>query len=584
MLIKGKSPGQIPLFLPCSSASSHANKTGSWRFFQPLPDEKTAPCSNACPAGEDIGRIEMLLGRGLIDDAWQTIMAENPLPSICGRVCFHPCESVCNRTLFDQAVAVHMLERRIGDLAIQEKLMPAGERRPSNGKRIAVIGSGPSGLAAAYFLARLGYACTVFEAQAEPGGLLRWGIPAYRLPRQVAAAEIQRIAAMGVDIRCNTPVDAGRIATLREKHDALFIGTGLKRPVTMNIPGENWAIDGLQFLQQLRSGRKAALQGPVAVIGGGNTAIDLARSLLRLGAEALVVYRRRREDMPAFEPELAMALEEGVELKELRAPTAIEKINASPSHGPEVRLTLQAMQASPGKIGGRARAIPIEGHTETLRVRYVFRATGAGSTPAGLLRGSDDQDYEKFSHCRFAGGRKPLVLGGDLATPLKTVTDAIASGKQAAMLLDTCLQEGSRDLRETLAACRVGTGPVLSMEGYLGGARAHRNRRIVAYEDLNADYFEAAVRAVPDRIELNGRRHSFDEIDATLPAEKAAAEADRCFNCGICNACDNCRLFCPEIAVVVENGRRRIDLDFCKGCGICVTECPRSAMAMEEEK
>jgi NADPH-dependent glutamate synthase beta subunit-like oxidoreductase len=429
---------QLPLFIPHSSISTAVNKTGSWRFFHPKYEEKTAPCSAACPVGQDVPRIEMLASRGQLKDAWQTILNENPFPAICGRVCFHPCESACNRAGMDEPIAIHHLERFLGDAAITGETTADLDIKPSTGKKVAVAGAGPAGLAAAYFLTCLGYGCDVFEAAAKPGGLLRWGIPAYRLPRDILEYEIKRIENAGARIHCETPVNERLLENLKKDYDGLFVGCGYARSFILNIEGEEFASDGLEFLNRLGVGEKISYFGTTAIIGGGNTAIDVARSLARLGAAPLIVYRRRIQDMPAFEPEVAMAAEEGVRIMELVTPIRIrETAGDSTSSMPGYELTLQKMKVSKKEISGRARVIPDGDDTETITVQNIFVAIGAVAEDLWRFPGSEETKSLLLSHCRFFDQKKPLIYGGDLTSPIKSVTDAIASGKQAAMAFDT---------------------------------------------------------------------------------------------------------------------------------------------------
>ncbi len=575
---------QLPLFIPHSSISTAVNKTGSWRFFHPTYEEKTAPCSAACPVGQDIPRIEMLASRGQLKDAWQTILDENPLPAVCGRVCFHPCENVCNRANMDAPVAIHHLERFLGDAALIRQTTSDIDLKTPTGKKVAIIGAGPAGLAAAYFLARLGYGCDMFEAAAEPGGLLRWGIPSYRLPRDILKHEISRIENTGVRIHCDSPVNAHILETLNKDYDGLFVGSGYARSFMLNIEGEEFAADGLEFLNRLGVGEKISYFGTAAIIGGGNTAIDVARSLARLGSAALIVYRRRIQDMPAFEPEVAMAVEEGVRIMELVTPIRIrETAGDSTSTTPGYELTLQKMKVSKKETGGRARVIPDGEGTETVNVQNIFVAIGADAETLWRFPESEETNSLIFSHCRFFDQKTPLIYGGDLASPIKSVTDAIASGKQAAMALDTYFKHGMAAIEERLAGARVGDGPALSMDIYLEKDRKNRTAHTVSFDEIVTDYFQPAARSVPSTLDAGRRVRSFSEIVATLDDSTARAEAERCFNCGICAACDYCRLYCPEMAVMVDKARRSINMDFCKGCGVCATECPRNAMALEEE-
>jgi NADPH-dependent glutamate synthase beta subunit-like oxidoreductase/Pyruvate/2-oxoacid:ferredoxin oxidoreductase delta subunit len=575
---------RIPLFIPHSSTSTKMNKTGSWRFFHPKFDEKTAPCSAACPLGQDVARIEMLTSWGLLKDAWQTILNENPFPAICGRVCFHPCESACNRAHMDEPIAIHHLERFLGDTAISEGREAHFNIKPANGKKVAIAGAGPAGLAAAYFLTRLGYGCEVFEARSEPGGLLRWGIPAYRLPPDILNREISRIKALGVTIHCETPVTEDLLGKIRSEYNALFVACGYERSITLKIQGGDLARDGLEFLRNLDPAAKTSLGGTAAIVGGGNTAVDIARSLIRRGVSPLIVYRRRLEDMPAFEPETATAVKEGVKIMELVAPLRIQKnVGDSSSSLPGYRLTLQKMKVGKEKIAGRAWVVPDEEKTETIDVQDIFVAIGAKAEAIWHFLEAEGPKTLDLRHCRLIEQNTPVVFGGDLTSPVKSVTDAVASGKQAAMALDTYFKKGLDAVEKRLAACRVGAGPAMSMDTYLGGDRKYRNGHIVDPDEIVLDYFQSAPRVIPSSLDAPLSIRSFEEINTTYVNDAAKKEAARCFNCGICNACDFCRLYCPEMAVIIDKAERRINLDYCKGCGVCATECPRNAMTLEEE-
>jgi len=576
--VNSEYPAEISIHISQSSITTEVNKTGSWRFVRPKYDEKTAPCSAACPAGEDIARIEMLAAQGMFKAAAEAVLLENPFPAVCGRVCFHPCETTCNRAELDEPVAVHRLERFLGDMVIQDGGQLSLNKLPDKGKKVCVAGAGPAGLAAGYFLTRLGYACDVFEAASEPGGLLRWGIPEYRLPAVVLKPEIARIENLGVKIHCNTQVTPQFLQESQGRYDAVFIGCGHGRSLQMGIPGQKIAADGLEFLRSLRRGEIAAVKGTAAVVGGGNTAIDVARALVRLGAKAIVVYRRRRQDMPAFHSEVAMAVAEGVEIMELVAPVRIEADDG------EVLLTLQPMKISGTETrGGRARVVLDDQKPQRLRVNTIFSAIGAEALESWQVPPKANTQTLNLSHCILTLKDRPTVFGGDLTNSLKSVTDAIASGKQAALALDTFFQEGWDTVAERLTACQVGSGPALSMESYLGGARTIRNSHIVTYPEINIDYFSPESRPPTKLLSMDERMRSFAEVEATLTEAQAEKEGKRCFNCGICNQCDICRIFCPEVAVLLKDARRQVNLDYCKGCGICVKECPRNAMALEEE-
>jgi NADPH-dependent glutamate synthase beta subunit-like oxidoreductase/Pyruvate/2-oxoacid:ferredoxin oxidoreductase delta subunit len=525
----------------------------------------------------------MLTAEGRFHEAWETVLRENPFPGICGRVCYHPCERVCNRGEFDEPVAVHILERFLADAAARFELKPSLERRPPRAEKIAVVGSGPSGLAAAYFLARLGYRADVFETMPEPGGVLRWGIPLYRLPLSVLNQEIALIRELGVRIHCGQEVSPRSLGATGSGYDALFLGCGHSRSLGLKIPGENLkgVEDGLRFLGRIRRGETPALQGTVAAIGGGNTAMDVARSAARLGARSVVIYRRRRQDMPAFAEEVEMALAEGVELHELETPVAIRR------RGGRISVTIQAMRVAGEDSRGRARVEPDSGKTREMEVQRLFLAVGA--TTAAEWQDPPPKGQGPLSLCNsllvHEPGHPVLVFGGDLVAETKSVVHAVASGKEAAIALDLFFREGLEAVRPRLQACLVGGGPSLSMEMYLSGPRSSRNHRIVQYDDLNTDHFRFAPRIVEPRLLREERLRSFAEIVLRIGANVAIREAERCFNCGLCNGCDNCQLFCPDLAVICDRkaGSRSINYDYCKGCGLCVVECPRNAMVLEEE-
>ncbi|CAN2040811.1 FAD/NAD(P)-binding domain-containing protein [Candidatus Magnetomoraceae bacterium gMMP-15] len=576
MTLTQESNQEIPLFISQSNITTEVNKTGSWRFVRPVYTEKTAPCSAACPAGEDIARIEMLVSRGLFKEAWELILMENPFPAISGRVCFHNCEGACNRAGFDQSLAIHHIERFLGDTARRDALIPKLNLLLKNEKKIAIVGAGPAGLSAAYFLACLGYKCDIFEASSKPGGLLRWGIPEYRLPVEILESEIARIESLGVKIHCNHTISHNFIEEAKEKYDALFIGCGYGKSIEMKIPGEEFANDGLKFLFKNHDKRELEIKGTAAIIGGGNTAIDLARSLIRFGVKPVIVYRRRKQDMPAFEHEIEMALKEGVELKELLSPVKIEK------EAGNYILSLQEMKVS-NTDGPRAQVIPDNEKIQMLKVQNIFTAIGAKEKEAWLCPPKEDDNILNLSHCALIKKDFPMAFGGDLINQTKSVTDAIASGKQAAIALDIFFKKGWDAVDENISSCQVGNSTSLSMEIYMGGDRKTRSNHIVSYQEINIDYFHEIKRIKQEQIPLDKSIKSFSEIDKTFSTISAMDEAKRCFNCGICNDCDNCRIFCPEIAVSFSNKERYINMDYCKGCGICVVECPRNAMALEDE-
>ena len=349
----GRLKNNVSLYISKSNKSSRINKTGSWRFARPIYENKTAPCSAACPAGNNIPKIEMHVSRGEFTRAFRALMMENPFPATCGRVCFHTCETACNRSSQDQPLSIRCLERFIGDMALAENFKSNIKPLQANGKSVAILGAGPAGLSAAYFLSILGFACEIFEATDRPGGVMQWGIPSYRLPKSVLNHEIDRIIKMGARIHFNQCLDAACIESAHQHHDGLFISPGLSLPLTMGIEGEEYVAQGLELLMEVQQNDSPVKKGRVAVIGGGNTAIDVARTLKRLGADPVIVYRRRKQDMPAFEEEIDAAEREGIEILELRSPVMIGK------QGENLSLTVQAHAANGIRGGWKSQGNPV---------------------------------------------------------------------------------------------------------------------------------------------------------------------------------------------------------------------------------
>jgi NADPH-dependent glutamate synthase beta subunit-like oxidoreductase/Pyruvate/2-oxoacid:ferredoxin oxidoreductase delta subunit len=520
------------------------NKTGSWRYFRPVHEEKMPPCNNACPAGNNIQGFIKLIREEKFLDAWKLIKETSPLPGVCGRVCPHPCEKECNRGKYDEAMAIHTLERLVADYAINEKVTEKSKAAPKK-EKIAIVGSGPAGLSCAYFLAKDGYPVTVFEALPEIGGMLRVGIPKYRLPRKTLDKEIADIKALGVTFKTNAKIKD--INELKD-YDAVFVGTGAHVSRKLDVPGENVAgvISGTEFLRQLNLDGKAKIGKNVIVVGGGNTAIDAARSAVRLGSKATIVYRRTRDEMPAVEEETEAASKEKIEIVYLAAPTKIIAQDGKIKEVEFVRMKLGAPDAS-----GRKKPIPIEGSTFKMKADTVITAIGESSDLSLLPR--DFKLAEKGAKARGI----QVFGGGDAVTGSGRVVDAIASSRRAARFIGNALQ---------------GT-PVEEKQA----------KELAKYEEINTAYFprQAAVR--PPELSVAKRTTNFSEINRGIPEGKGLKEAKRCFSCGVCRECDNCSYFCPDICVSKKNGTYEFDYDYCKGCGICSHECCAGVIRMVQE-
>ncbi len=559
--------------LAVSLADTLYNKTGGWRYLRPVYEDKRAPCAFNCPSGEDIPVYLGLISQGRFLEAWEVIRFENPFPAVTGRVCPHPCERECNRNHYGGAISIHRLERFVADLVETEGKFPRPSARP-DGPRVAVIGSGPAGLSCAYHLARRGYRVTVFEALPEPGGLMRYGIPDYRLPKDVLMREISLIESLGVEIRTGMKLGGNLSWGALRDYVAVFLAVGFSRNRPLEIPGENaeGVIPALEFLKTLNLEGPGALKSlsgkKVAVIGGGNSAMDAARSALRLGADVTIYYRRTREEMPAITAEIEEAEDEGIRMEFLTAPVEILTANGRVTGARFIRMRLGEPDAS-----GRPRPVPIQGSEYTVELDYVIPAVGQ-EADLSFLDGIEELRVEKgrikadLSTLAAPG----IFAGGDIATGFGTVTHAIGSGKRAALAIDRFLR----------GEALTGFPP---LERNVYAVVRPVSETIVRFEDLNLAYYRWEEPLPPKQIPLEKRRSSFEEVNAGLTVEEAVREAKRCFVCGTCVMCDNCLVFCPDRAISRRNEGfgYEIDYDYCKGCGVCVSECPRNALSLKEE-
>jgi len=554
------------------------NKTGAWRTQRPFYEDKTPPCSAACPVGNDIVAFIQKIDQGDLEGSWNLIKEENPFPGICGRVCFHPCEAKCNRGRYDEPIAIHTLERFVADFAtnLNEKI----EKVPGARKgKIAIVGSGPAGMSCAYHLAKLQYDITVFESSSLAGGMLRSGIPSYRLPRDVLDREISNIETLGVEIRTGIPFGENlRLDALRD-YQAIFIATGAHRSRGVGIPGEKGknVLSGLDLLSKISLAKKIKLGNKIAVIGGGNTAIDAARSVIRMGKKATILYRRSKEEMPAFEDEIAEAVEEGVKIRYLVNPIRIQQKDSLK------RLECLRMELGEKDASGRRRPVPVPNSNFSIEADSVIIAAGEEIEVSFLPKGMDKKEGIVLTRRDGSTGIKGIFAGGDLTSNQRTVAHAIGSGKKAALAID-CYLKG-KDSEETIRQILIGEGPSLSIFRHLHPEARPMNPHVVTFEELNTDYFEPSKRHKESKGPIKERIKSFEEVTSTLAEGSALKEAERCFSCGTCNECENCYVFCPDASInkTEEILSHQVDYDFCKGCGICFSECPRGAISLKEE-
>lgn len=523
------------------------SKTGTWRSVRPVLVEGLAPCMNSCPAGTRIQEYLNLLQEGQVKEAWALLQQDNPLASITGRVCPCFCEPDCNREKFDEPVAIKALERILGDYGLRQ-----GFSLPditSKEERVAIIGSGPAGLSAAYHLARYGYRVTVFEERPKAGGMLVWGIPEHRLPREIVEKVIESIRGSGVEIK--TGVAIGREVSFNDLFDegygAILIATGAWKDLKLNLPGEDAesVFPGVGLLNRVSSGDPVKIGEKVCVIGGGNTAIDSARVAARLGTGNVdVLYRRSREEMPALPEEVKAALEEGIVIQFLVTPVEIVIEDGKVSGLRCIRMKLGEPDDT-----GRRKPLPIPGSEFDVEADMVIVAVGQRpdlSFLDGLGIEISKEGFISFDPGNCATNFPKVFVAGDVQTGSATVIEAIGAGKRAAQGIHSLLSENGEIMPETI-------------------------ERVVGFEEINVHYFNREPR------------HGLEGPGIEASAHEVVAEAKRCFHCGSCNICHTCWILCPDASIREINGKISVDYDYCKGCGICAEECPRGAIVIEEE-
>jgi NADPH-dependent glutamate synthase beta subunit-like oxidoreductase len=537
-----------PFAITLDPGSSLANRTGSWRTVRPEYVDRLPPCNYACPAGENIQGWLLHAESGHYEEAWRVLTQDNPLPAVMGRVCYHPCETSCNRAQLDESVGINAIERFLGDEALRcgwKFVRPAA----ATGKRVLVVGAGPSGLSAAYQLARAGHAVTVRDAGPAPGGMMRFGIPKYRLPREVLDAEIRRILDLGVSLALNSKVTNVLEAMQGGGFDAVFLAVGAHIAKRAYIPAGSAAkmLDAISLLRSMEGGERPLLGRRVVVYGGGNTAMDAARTAKRLGAEeSIIVYRRTREKMPAHESELEEALQEGVLVKWL---STIKQAGES-------SITVEKMQ-----LDARGNPQPT-GEFETLAADCVVLALGQDVDLSLLdgVPGLEIRDGVVKVGADMMTGHPGIFAGGDMVPGERTVTVGIGHGKLAARHIDAWLR---------------------------GTTWVHpESHELATYDKLNTWYYSDAPKSRQPVLDTIRRQSTFEEVVGGFDEVTAQFEARRCLSCGNCFECDNCYGVCPDNAVIkLGPGQRyQFNYDYCKGCGLCVTECPCGAIRTVPEE
>ena len=547
---------------PAESFVEHAGgempkiHTGQWATQQPFRQQAIAPCNHVCPAGNDVRGFLQALAREEVDEALEVLLRTSPFPAICGRVCPAPCEANCNRIELDGAVNVRELERYAGDHGTVELTTTNG--RP---QRIAIIGSGPAGLTAAYHLARHGYGVTVLEAGSQLGGLLRTGIPGYRLPEEVLDRELERIFSVGVEVETDVLVDKTRLFDLARSHSAVLVATGLQelRSLPLGTGGEPGVEQGIEFLERSRTEEVRLTGEEVVVVGGGNTALDAARTALRLGAESVrIIYRRTLLEMPAIREEIDQALDEGIDLLQLLLPVSLSPIGEDDGGRAHYALTCREMELGEPDASGRRRPLEIEGSDFDLSCHRLILALGQAPDLSVFPEGTEVRE----GHRLIGLLENPIFAVGDLATGDGTVAGAIGSGRRAALHIHETLSGELIDERiDRKTSDRV---DVWSEE-------------VVRPESMRLHLFERQAAVKGEDLMPWQRTWNFEEVHAGLPDLE---EAKRCLSCGGCNECDRCVTYCPEGVLKRVGSVFEFDYSYCKGCGVCAAECPRNVIFM----
>ncbi len=564
-------------FYPLAREGMLVNLTGYWRETRPYREERLSPCRAACPAGEDIPTYIAHALAGDFEQAFLTICEENPLPAVCGRVCYHPCEGSCLRKQLDEAVTIHWIERFAGDYGLTHLAFSPPEKE--SGARVAVVGSGPAGLSCAYHLRRLGHGVTIFEAEAGLGGMLRQGIPPYRLPRDILDRNINMILNIGVETRTSFRVGDESSRNALEGFDAVFLAPGAQRSTIPSIPGVDLptVTNGLDFLKKVNNGTLSRIGRRIAVIGGGNTAVDAARVAVRMGAEVMLVYRRSIADMPASREEVQDALDEGVRIMDRMAPLSMASSDEA------LRLTCARTVAGEADESGRPKYTADSGSSVEIGIDSVILAIGQSVEALGfegVPAGSDTISTTNFLRI----GKDKYFAGGDAVPGPRRVCDAVGSGKLAALSIHSTLS-GS-DMKSIWPLVQLGDGITFSMRAFFRGDTSPDPRlgKPVQPEEVKPDRFTISPSPQPPKLAPERAVEGFDEVSGKLDRNQVKEAAERCFSCGTCTKCDICRDFCPDMSVRKLPDGYEYNYDYCKGCAICAEECPRGVIHLEAEE